>query len=94
MVKINSLACTICVLVVILYTVLYRDHNIYIEIMKRVVQSKVIAECAFEIIKREVQRNVAAECRYHNIYDEIMKRVPEQGHCVRGPDSEPEQGHC
>ena len=43
--------------------------------MKRVVQSKVTAECAFEIIKREVQRKVAAECRYHNIYDEIMKRV-------------------
>ena len=49
MVNINSLACTICVLVVILYTVLYRDRNIYIT-----------AECAFEIMKREVQSKVTA----------------------------------
>ena len=91
MVNINSLACTICVLVVILYAVLYRDH---IEIMKRVIQSKLMAEYfeiiiadiiaeyseiikvtaegAFEIMRRILYTPVPY--RDHNIYIEFMKR--------------------
>ena len=39
--------------------------------MKRVVQSKVTAECAFEIMKRILYTVLY---RYRNIYIEIMKR--------------------